>query len=144
MTPAGREGTDLLLYDGVCGLCSGLTRFVLRMDRDRRFHFASLQSAAARAVLKPFDREAGGLTTFYILVGYRGPRPVLLARGRAALFVMSTLGWPWKAIGVAGILPDSLLDRGYDLISRHRYRLFGRLDACPIPPPEHRARFLDS
>ena len=31
----------------------------------------------------------------------------------------------------------------YDVVARNRYRWFGRRDACMVPTPELRARFLD-
>ena len=137
------EGTQLLLYDGVCGLCDGLVQVVLKHDRRRRFHFASLQSRAAKTALAPFGRSSDDLTTMYVVVNYRGTTPTLLQKGRAALFVMAALGWPWKAAAVFRVLPRPVLDFLYDIVARHRYRLFGRRDQCLMPSPEYRHRFLD-
>ena len=136
-------GEHLLLYDGVCGLCNRVNRFVLRHDRRRQFDFASLQSDTARVVLSRFGQRAEALETFYIVAGYRSASPTLVSRSRAALFLMRTLGWPWRAMTVAGIVPAAILDRAYDIVARHRYRVFGRYDTCPIPDPEHRARFIE-
>ena len=138
------EASHLLLYDGVCGLCDGLVQVVLTHDRRCVFDFAALQSRAAKAVLAPFGRSADDLTTMYVVANYRGATPSLLEKGRAALFVMATLGWPWKAAAVLHVLPRPLLDRLYDMVARHRYRLFGRRDQCLLPSPEHRHRFLDA
>ena len=137
------EGEHLLLYDGVCGLCNRVNRFVLRRDRAGTFDFAALQSRTAREVLAPFGVDPGQLRTFYVIAGYRGADPILLERSRAALFVLRTLGGPWKALTLLGVLPRTLLDAAYDAVARRRYRLFGRFDVCPLPAPEHRRRFLD-
>jgi predicted DCC family thiol-disulfide oxidoreductase YuxK len=134
----------LLLYDGVCGLCDRLVQTVLTHDRREVFHFASLQSAAAKAVLGRFGRDPDELNTIYVIVHYQAAAPALLSRASAALFVAETLGWPWKAARVLGVLPDGVLDWGYDLVARYRYRVFGRYDQCVIPPPEHRVRFLEA
>ena len=77
------------------------------------------------------------------LTGFTGSAgmAVILA-GRAALFVCGQLGWPWRAAAVLKVLPTFVLDFGYGLIARCRYLVFGKLDTCPVPPPEHRARFL--
>jgi predicted DCC family thiol-disulfide oxidoreductase YuxK len=40
-------------------------------------------------------------------------------------------------------MPRPLRDLGYDLVASNRYRIFGKLDACRLPSPEERARFLD-
>ena len=137
------EGAHLLLYDGVCGLCHSLIQLVLKHDRHHVFHFASLQSDAAKAALARFDCNPNDLTTMYVVRDYRSARPVPLAKGRAALFVASMLDWPWKAAAVLRLLPTALINVGYNLVARHRYRLFGRYDHCLIPSPEYRDRFID-
>jgi predicted DCC family thiol-disulfide oxidoreductase YuxK len=134
----------LLLYDGVCGLCDRLVQAVLARDRGAVFQFASLQSPAAKAVLGQFGQNPDELNTLYVIVNYQSAAPKLVSKGNAALFVSETLGWPWRAARVLGVLPHGLLDWGYDLIARHRYRMFGRYDQCVIPQPEHRGRFVET
>jgi len=141
--PTDTEGAHLVLYDGVCGLCSRLTQFLLAHDRRRLFAFASLQSAFGRDLVERFGRDPDDLMSFYLVTNYRTPGATLLARSRAALFVAAGIGWPWKAAGLLRILPTAWLDRAYDLIARHRYRLFGRHDQCLVPRPEYRDRFVD-
>lgn len=133
----------LLLYDGVCGLCNRLTRFVLRRDRRGRFRFATLQGALGREILAAHGRSACALDTFFVVAGYGSPHERVLERSAAALFVAGELGWPWRAAAPLRRLPAPLLDRVYEFIARHRYRWFGRRDRCPVPPPEQRERFLD-
>jgi predicted DCC family thiol-disulfide oxidoreductase YuxK len=137
------DAQHLLLYDGVCGLCNRLNAFVLRRDRRGAFAFASLQSATAKALLRSFDKPTEDLTTFYVVANYRSDSPAILAKSRAALFVLRTLGGLWRWIAFVGVLPTPLLDFGYDTIARYRYRLFGQYEACILPAPEHRRRFID-
>ena len=40
-------------------------------------------------------------------------------------------------------VPRPLRDRVYDAIARNRFRWFGRADACLVPTPALRERFLD-
>jgi predicted DCC family thiol-disulfide oxidoreductase YuxK len=40
------------------------------------------------------------------------------------------------------IIPAFLRNPVYDLVAKNRYRIFGRTDACRIPTPELKARFL--
>ena len=138
-----RSGPHLLLYDGVCGMCNGIVRWVLAHDRRGKFRFASLQSPAAAAALAQFGTTAADLDTFYVVTNYGDAGSRLLARADGAMFVMSALGWPWKGTGVLQILPASLRNYVYDRIARNRYRMFGRYDHCPVPSPEHRSRFID-
>jgi len=136
-------GQNLILYDGVCGLCNRLNQFVLPRDSRAAFDFASIQSGAGRQLLTRFDRNPDDLTTFYVVADYRAPGPALLSKARAALFVMKTLGAPWSWLGVFGVLPNALLDAAYDLIARNRYRLFGRNESCLMPEARYKHRFID-
>lgn len=142
--PLGAEGAHLVLYDGVCGLCRRLLQFLLVRHRARIFNFASLQSPIGRAAVQRAGSDPDNLTSFYVVENYRTPEFRVLAKGRAALFVASALGWPWKATCVFGVLPTTVLDRLYDVVARNRYRLFGRHERCLIPRPEDRDRFVDS
>jgi predicted DCC family thiol-disulfide oxidoreductase YuxK len=138
------SGPHLLLYDGVCGLCHGLVQSVLERDRSGVFHFASLQSPAATEQLARFGDSPSDLDTFVVIVNYRGEPSAQLTKARAALFVLTAVGWPWRAAALLRVLPTALLDRTYDVISRNRYRVFGRRDRCLVPRPEYQCRFLDS
>jgi predicted DCC family thiol-disulfide oxidoreductase YuxK len=137
------HGRHLLLYDGVCGLCNGAVQAVLARDRRGIFDFAPLQSVTSRAAVTQSGGDPDDLDTIYVIANYRDASSRTLARAAAVLFVMKALGWPWKAAGLLEILPNAVLDRMYDVVARHRYRVFGRLDRCAVPPPEHRARFIE-
>ena len=131
----------LILYDGVCGLCNRFVRFALERDRAGVFRFAPLQGDQAREILERHG-ESSDLSTLYVVVdaGTDGER--LLQRSRAALFVIGQLPTGWRWLRVFGILPTFLLDLGYRCMAKIRYRVFGRLPDCAVPPPEHRDRFL--
>jgi predicted DCC family thiol-disulfide oxidoreductase YuxK len=137
-------GVHLVLYDGVCGLCSRLLQFLLVYDRARVFSFASLQSVTGQAFVRRFGGNPDDLTSFYVVANYRAPEDArAFVKARAALFVAGKLGWPWKAASLFGVLPATLLDRIYELVGRNRYRVFGRYDQCLTPRPEYRDRFVD-
>jgi len=138
------QGEHLVLYDGVCGLCNWLTTFLLGHDPREVFAFAALQTDVGAGIVERAGGEPRELTTFYVLANHRSSKARLLTKGRAAVFVARQLGWPWKAFGVFGVLPTTLLDLGYSLIARNRYRLFGRSEACLAPLPEYRRRFIDA
>jgi predicted DCC family thiol-disulfide oxidoreductase YuxK len=63
-------------------------------------------------------------------------------RSDAVLALARYLGGAWRALTIFRLVPRPLRDLAYDVFARHRYRVFGRYSACPIPPPEVRARFL--
>lgn len=134
----------IILYDGVCGLCNRLVAFVGPRDRERRFRFAPLQGATARGILGRHGRDATALDTVVVVVGPGTPTEHLLDRAAAGLYVLAALGGGWRLVaGVLRLVPAPLLDAAYRLVARHRYRVFGRLDACPVPGPEHRERYLE-
>jgi len=143
--PRAAPGEHLVLFDGGCGLCSRLVRFVARRDPAGVFAFASLQGAEGQAVLARAGAAAPPVDadTFVLVAGWRGGRPEVLLRARAALFVTARLTRPWRWLRVLRLLPAAWLDAGYRLVARHRRRLFAPPSACALPEPALRGRLLD-
>jgi len=136
--------SDIILYDGVCGFCNGFVSFVWPRDPRGRFRFAPLQGTTARAILARHGRNADVLDTVFVVVDPGTPSERLLERSAAGLYVLAGLGGPWRlAATLLGWLPRRLLDALYTPLARNRYRLFGRLDACAVPGPEQRERFIE-
>ena len=134
----------VLLYDGVCGLCNRFVQFMLRHDRRDVFRFASLQSPFAARILERHGISAAVLDTLYIVVDPEQPSESLFARSDAVAYVLRELGGGWRLLSsVWKFLPLALRDAAYNLIARNRYRIFGKLDACPLPDPRDRHKFLD-
>lgn len=132
----------LLFFDGTCGLCDGFVQFVLQRDAAARFRFAPLQGERASEVLARHGGDAAALDTVYVLAGTESPAPRLLARSEAVLFVLGQLPAPWAWLSALRALPRPLRDAAYGLVARHRYRIFGSREACRLPGPGERARFL--
>ncbi len=133
----------IVLYDGVCALCNGLVRFVLARDRAGVLRFASLQGDVARAALARHGRNPEALDTLVVVLDAELPAERLLDRSTAALFVLRQLPGIWTVVGrMMNAVPASLRDVVYRFIARTRYRTFGKYDACPLPPPAVRDRFL--
>jgi predicted DCC family thiol-disulfide oxidoreductase YuxK len=141
--PHDGEGAHLVLYDGVCGLCNRVLQFLLTHDHRKVFSFAPLQSLTGKSVVSKWGGDPEALTSFYVLADFRTANARVLTKSDAAMFVAETLGWPWKALRLAGILPRPIRNRLYDAIARSRYRLFGRYDQCLLPRPESRSRFIE-
>jgi predicted DCC family thiol-disulfide oxidoreductase YuxK len=141
--PASRSN-PIILYDGVCGLCNRLVQFVLKHDAQDRFRFASLQSDFAARVLRRHGAPLEDLDTMYVVLDHALPDERLASRSNAAAVVLQELGGGWAALGVAiRVLPVRLRNWGYNLIARHRYRIFGKYDSCPMPNEKDRRKFLD-
>jgi predicted DCC family thiol-disulfide oxidoreductase YuxK len=135
----GETTTEMLFYDGHCGLCHGFVKFVLKRDRaGRAFRFAPLQGPTFEARV-PKERCANLPDSILVLTN----EGALLARSDAVVHVLRRLGGGWKvAAGALGLVPRGLRDAGYNFVARIRYGIFGkRDDLCPVTPPDLRARF---
>ena len=128
----------VILFDGVCNLCSGFVQFVIARDPGARFRFASLQSAAAARLLSNLP---GGMSSHDSVVLVEDGQ--VSRRSTAALRVARALGFPWSLAYAFIIVPRPVRDWVYDFIARHRYQWFGKKDVCMVPTPDLRARFLD-
>lgn len=134
----------IILYDGVCGLCNRLVRFLLKRDSHDRFRFASLQSEFAAEILRRHNASPDHLDTMYVVLDYAFPEERLASRSDAAVVALRELDRGWSALGaVLQALPLWLRNWVYNLVARNRYRIFGKYDSCPIPPEKDRRRFLD-
>jgi len=145
VTGSARSGADrappLLLYDGLCGFCDATVRFVLRRDPHGTMRFAPLQGPTAQAILERHP-HLRGIDSLVLVEAVSGVEAVSV-RSEAARRVAAYLGGGWGVIASAlHRVPLPLRDAAYDLFARHRHRLFGRRDACEVPGPEVRARFL--
>lgn len=135
--------SHLVLYDGVCGLCDHFVQFLLRIDGHDRLRFAALQGPIGADVLKQTGRTSTALSTVIVVADYTLPSERLLERSDAALFVIASMGGIYGWASALRIVPRFLRDAAYNLIARWRYKIFGQFEACPIPKPETRAKFLD-
>jgi predicted DCC family thiol-disulfide oxidoreductase YuxK len=136
------EGRALLLYDGVCALCNGVVQFFLTHDHQEKLRYAPLQSALGREILGRFairDFPDGVM----VLTDALTPAERLSRRSDAVAAALGLLERPWSLLGrLLTLIPRRLREFGYGVVARLRYRLFGRYDTCPIPPPEQRRRLL--
>jgi predicted DCC family thiol-disulfide oxidoreductase YuxK len=136
--PAFPDDEALLVFDGVCVLCSATARFILRRDHAGRFRFATAQSKLGQALFRHYGLDAQSFETNLVLVKGR-------AHGKldSVIVAGTELGGVWRALTLLRVLPRAVADWLYDCVARNRYRLFGRTEHCMMPPPEWRDRFID-
>lgn len=126
----------IIFFDGICPLCNRFVRLVFKFDNGRFFKYASLQSETAQKHLPPADLRADSIVYFEAGMIHR--------KSKAVLRILFQLGGAWLlAALVFSAFPERLRDIVYDLIARNRYRMFGKLDSCPLPTPEEKAHFLE-
>jgi predicted DCC family thiol-disulfide oxidoreductase YuxK len=136
--PEPTQDSSIILFDGTCNLCNGAVQFILERDPGRRFKFASIQSSTGRRLMGANGFDPNDAGTFVLIEGDR-----VFTRSEAALKVARELSGPWPALGLLRFVPKTLRDIGYTVITRNRYRWFGRKGSCMIPTEDVADRFLD-
>jgi predicted DCC family thiol-disulfide oxidoreductase YuxK len=133
----------VLLYDGACGFCGATVRLVLRHDRRGTLRFAALGGVYGERVAGRHPELAGVDSVVWVDPPGEGEPERVFVRSAAVLRVAGYLGGPWRVLLAAWAVPRPLRDAAYDLVARHRHRLPGAGEACVVPTPDQRARFLD-
>ena len=128
---------SVIIFDGLCNLCSSVVRFVAKHDHKGTFLFAPMQSRAGQQLLQQYGLGEIKGQTFVLVQDGRA-----YTASNAALQVAKALPWYWQWTRVLRFIPRRLRDGAYFLIARNRYRWFGRKQSCMIPGPELRGRFL--
>jgi predicted DCC family thiol-disulfide oxidoreductase YuxK len=131
------SGKIVVLLDGVCNLCNGAVQFIIKRDKTSKFLFASLQSDFGQSQLQKFGLDPTKLHSIITIENGK-----FYERSDAALKIASGLAQPWRMLGVFRILPRFFRDWVYDLIARHRYKMFGKRESCMIPTPELKEKFV--
>jgi predicted DCC family thiol-disulfide oxidoreductase YuxK len=132
------DNKPVILFDGICNLCNSAVQFVIRHDPKKTFLFAPLQSNEGQKLSQQYQLQMTNWNSF-----------VLIEEGKtytcstAALKVTRNLNGLWKLAYVFMIVPKFIRDGIYKWVSNNRYKWFGKRDACMIPTPELKARFLD-
>jgi predicted DCC family thiol-disulfide oxidoreductase YuxK len=127
----------VVFFDGVCGLCSHSVNWLLARDPEHRLRFAPLQGATAAAMISSDLRDRLD-TMVFVRNGTTYIRTAAVSR------ILMTLGGRWQMLGVMlWLIPFPVRDLGYRLVSRFRYQMFGKHDACRLPTPAERAVFLE-
>lgn len=127
---------NIVFFDGVCGFCNKSVDLLLKLDDQRTLFFSPIQGETAKRVLPEERRENVDTITFF-------DGKTLFYRTTALLQIGKTLGGIWWVFYPLILLPAQWRDLAYDWFAKRRYRFFGKREACRLPSPDERARFLD-
>lgn len=127
----------IILFDGVCNLCNGFVQFVITRDKRDVFRFGSLQSSKAQELLKRVEPDSNGFTTIILLEGEK-----ISTESDAVLRIAQGLGGAWKLFYVFIFVPKTFRDGLYRIVSRMRYRVFGKRESCMVPTPDLINKFI--
>ena len=130
---------QLILFDGVCNLCNSSINYVIKHDRDNVFMFAPLQSNVGKEIMQEYNLDTSKTDSILLY----SEEKELKIKSSAAIAVASKLGFPRNLLVVFYIIPPFIRNWVYDYVARNRYKWYGKKDACMIPTPELRSKFLE-
>lgn len=128
----------LILFDGVCNLCNNSVQYVIKRDQKNTYLFAPLQSKVGQQIIEQFQIDT--VKTDSILLYTNGK---LYSKSTAALKVAATLGFPTNILSICIVIPAFIRNWVYDFIAKNRYKWYGKKEACMIPTPELKSKFID-
>nr|MBA2405280.1 DUF393 domain-containing protein [Bdellovibrionales bacterium] len=116
----------VIFFDGHCGLCNGFVDFMMKIDQQGRFKFSPLQSEFAKSQLTPADVE--NLDSVVVLIDGKKYR-----KAEGVFKALASLGGAWKTTNALTFIPSKILNFGYDMVAKNRYRIFGKRETCRLP-----------
>ncbi|MFD1161850.1 MULTISPECIES: thiol-disulfide oxidoreductase DCC family protein [Hwangdonia] len=129
----------LILFDGVCNLCNNSVQYVIKHDKNNQFMFTALQSDVGKAVIEAYNIDTKKTDSILLYTPEKG----IDYKSTAALKIASKLGFPINTISVFFIVPTFIRNWAYDYIAKNRYKWYGKKEACMIPTPELKSKFLE-
>jgi predicted DCC family thiol-disulfide oxidoreductase YuxK len=127
----------IVLFDGVCNFCNSSINFMIRNDSTDYFRFLTLQSEKGKKIVERYNLDPENLQTVILLENGK-----IYTRSTAALRIAKKLRGAWKLFYAFVIVPTFIRDFFYNIIAKNRYRWWGQKDACMVPTPDVRKKFL--
>jgi len=128
----------IILFDGVCNLCDATVQFLIKRDKKDIFRFVAIQSGLGQEIIKHIGIDISKTDSIIL---YK-PGQAYYYKAEAALKIAKELGGIYSLLGVFTLLPKGLSNIVYDFVARNRYKWYGKKDACMIPTPAMKAKFL--
>jgi predicted DCC family thiol-disulfide oxidoreductase YuxK len=126
----------IVFFDGICNLCQGSVRYLIKNDKKGVLKFASLQGNYAKDFVN--ETEIQSMQSILFFDGK------MLYKKSTAVLKLSRLLGGWNQLLLLGyILPRFVRDWLYNIIAKNRYRWFGKKDQCMLPYEGFENRFLD-
>ncbi|WP_161890864.1 thiol-disulfide oxidoreductase DCC family protein [Pontibacter russatus] len=127
----------IVFYDGTCGFCQASVQLVLKHNVRRNLKFAALQSEVFKALASSsqLPEPLPDSVVFY-------EQGLVYTASDAVLRIARHLRFPFSALYYFRFIPLSFRNLLYRYVARHRYNIAGQKEACLLPSPEERARFM--
>jgi predicted DCC family thiol-disulfide oxidoreductase YuxK len=134
--PAFPDDKAIVIFDGVCVMCSGFAQLILRRDRQRAFRLLTAQSPLGAALYRHYGLDPVHYETNILIEDGRA-----WFKSEASIRILARLGFPWSLAVVGRVLPLRVRDWLYDIVARNRLAWFGTR-ACYVPSSSDADRFL--
>lgn len=136
---AKETAKKIILFDGVCNLCNSSVLFIIKRDKKDRFRFAALQSEVGKKLARERNIDTSKVDSIILIE----PHIAYYTQSTAALKIGQSFGGLWRVLWIFEWIPARIRNRLYDFIAKNRYRWYGKKDACMVPTPELKAKFLE-
>lgn len=129
----------IILFDGVCNLCNSSVQYIIKHDTKDEYRFAALQSEIGKKMIAERHIDTALLDSILLIE----PGVAYYAKSTAALMIGKSFGGFWSLLAIFEWIPENFRNSVYDYIAKNRYKWYGKKDACMIPTPELKVKFLD-
>jgi predicted DCC family thiol-disulfide oxidoreductase YuxK len=127
----------VIVFDGICNWCNAWVNFMIDHDPHGKFKVGTLQSEHGQQILQELQLSTEDFETFLLL-----EQGLIFTKSTAALRIAKHLSGLWPLLYLFIVIPRPLRDAIYDVVARNRYKLMGKAEACRVPTPSERARFV--
>jgi len=120
--------TNILVYDGDCGICSSSVRYLLKNSKDRLLQAIPLQSEKGRQILADagLDAEKVDSLVYFNEKGFH-------RKSDAVLELTKKMHGLFPYLNYLRFIPRRIRNSVYDFIARNRHRFDGLLSGCEVP-----------
>jgi predicted DCC family thiol-disulfide oxidoreductase YuxK len=132
-----KQNNYIILFDGVCNLCSGFMQFVYNRATKNIFKFAWLKDEKSKEILNWLKLSSDNFESIILIESGN-----VYYKSNAFLRIIRFLPFPWPILRIGYFLPLFIRDTIYDFVARNRYRWFGKKNECLVQTGDLLKRFL--
>lgn len=127
----------IILFDGVCHLCSSNVQFIFKRDKTASIMFCPVQSETGKCILQYFGLPVDQHDSVVFV-----EKGNAFLKSDAVIHMWKYLHFPWPVLTLVRFCPVIVRDAIYLTIARNRYRWFGKRETCMIPDEKLARRFI--
>jgi predicted DCC family thiol-disulfide oxidoreductase YuxK len=120
--PKENNKTKIILFDGNCVLCNTAVNFLFSRLVENDYAFVASQSNYGNEIISKYNLGALPAHTIVLIKENK-----ILTKSDALLEITDDLTFFWRLLKIFRFIPKKMRDWIYNFISKHRYKLFGKL-----------------